>query len=67
MTSLIIFLKIISFNEYNFTFTNIEAARTITSTFKLSMEIVLFQWSQVSKHPEWKPQVDAWFLWLALT
>jgi hypothetical protein len=25
------------------------------------MEIPLFQWSQVSKHPEWIPQIDAWF------
>jgi len=25
------------------------------------MEILLFQWSQVSKHPELKPQVDTWF------
>jgi len=25
------------------------------------MEILLFQWSQVSKHPEWKSEVDAWF------
>jgi hypothetical protein len=55
MTCLIIFEKIISFNECNFRFINIEAARTITSTFKSSIEISLFQWSQVSKHPEWKP------------
>jgi hypothetical protein len=39
-------------------FTNIEAARTITLTFKSSMEIPLFQWSQVSRHPEWKPDID---------
>jgi hypothetical protein len=25
------------------------------------MEILLFQWSQVSRHPEWIPQIDAWF------
>jgi len=46
---------------FNFWFTNIEAARTITSTFKSSMEIPLFQWSQVSRHPEWRPNIDAWF------
>jgi len=51
----------ISLNLSNFRFTNIETARTITSIFKSSMEIPLFQWSQVFKHPEWKPQVDAWF------
>jgi hypothetical protein len=28
---------------------------------KLSMEIPLFQWNQVSKHPEWKRIIDAWF------
>jgi len=33
----------------------------ITSAFKSSIEILLFQWIQVSKHPKWKPQVDAWF------
>jgi hypothetical protein len=42
-------------------FTNIEAARTITLAFKSSMVIPLFQWSQVSKYPEWKPNIDAWF------
>jgi len=21
----------------------------------------LFQWSQISKHPEWMPQINAWF------
>ncbi|KAL9350584.1 hypothetical protein Peur_057839 [Populus x canadensis] len=42
-------------------FTNIEAARTITLAFKSSMEIPLFQWSQVSRHPKWKPNIDAWF------
>jgi len=35
---------------FNFMFTNIEVAQTITSAFKLSMEIPLFQWSQVSRH-----------------
>jgi len=25
------------------------------------MEIPLFQWSQISKHPEWMPQINAWF------
>jgi hypothetical protein len=29
--------------------------------FKSSMEIPLFQWSQVSRHPEWIPQINAWF------
>jgi hypothetical protein len=33
----------------------------ITSTFKSSMEIVLFQWSQVFRHPDWRPYIDAWF------
>jgi len=61
MACLIIFEKIISFNECNSRFTNIEAVRTITSTFKSSMKIPLFQWSHVSKHPEWKPRVNAWF------
>ena len=46
---------------FNFRFTNIEAARTITLAFKSSMKIPLFQWSQVSRHPEWKPNIDAWF------
>jgi hypothetical protein len=46
---------------FNFRFTNIEAARTITSAFKSSMKILLFQWSQVSRHPEWRPNIDAWF------
>jgi hypothetical protein len=46
---------------FNFRFTNIEAAQTITSAFKLLMEIPLFQWSQVSRHPEWRPNIDAWF------
>ncbi|KAL9374125.1 hypothetical protein Peur_033745 [Populus x canadensis] len=42
-------------------FTNIEVARVISSTFKSSMEILLFHWSQVSRHPEWIPQINAWF------
>jgi hypothetical protein len=46
---------------FNFRFTSIEAARTITSTFKSLMEIPLFQWSQVSRYPEWRPNIDAWF------
>jgi len=46
---------------FNFRFTNIKAARTITSAFKSSIEIPLFQWSQVSRHPEWRPNIDAWF------
>jgi len=25
------------------------------------MEISLFQWGQVSRYPEWIPQIDAWF------
>jgi hypothetical protein len=41
-------------------FTNIEAAQVITSVFKSSMEILLFQWSRISEHPDWKPRVDAW-------
>jgi len=45
----------------NFRFTNIEAAWTITSAFKSSMEIPLFQWSQVSRHPEWRPNINTWF------
>ena len=45
-----------------FMYTNIEAAQTITSAFKSSMKIPLFQSSQVSKHPEWRPNIDAWFL-----
>ena len=46
---------------FNFKFTNIEAAKTIISALKSSMEIPLFQWSQVSRHPEWRPNIDAWF------
>lgn len=42
-------------------FTNIEVARVISSAFKSSMEIPLFQWSRVSRHPEWIPNIDAWF------
>jgi len=40
---LIIFEKLISVNEYNFRFTNIEATITITLAMKLSMEIPSFQ------------------------
>ena len=58
---LIIFEKLISINKWNFRCTNIEAVRTITFAMKLSMEIQLFQWNQVSIHPEWKPMIDAWF------
>ena len=58
---LIIFEKLISINEWNFRFTNIETVRTITLAMKLSMEIPLFQWNQVSKHLEWKLMIDAWF------
>ena len=46
---------------FNFRFTNIEPVWTITSTFKSSMKIPLFQWSQVSRYPEWRPNIDAWF------
>ncbi|XP_073261300.1 uncharacterized protein [Populus alba] len=42
-------------------FTNIKAARVISSAFKASMEIPLFQWNQISRHPEWMPQINAWF------
>ncbi|KAJ6969910.1 uncharacterized protein [Populus alba] len=42
-------------------FTNIEAAQEISSVFKSSMEIPLFQWSQISRHPEWTSQINAWF------
>ena len=51
----------ISLIYFIFRFTNIEAARVISSAFKSSMLIPLFQWSQVSKHPKWIPQIDAWF------
>jgi len=51
----------IEFISFIFRFTNIEAARVISSAFKSSMEIPLFQWSQISKHPEWMPQINAWF------
>jgi hypothetical protein len=51
----------ISLNLSIFSFTNIEATRIITLSFKSSMEISWFQWSQVSKHPDWKPYVNAWF------
>jgi hypothetical protein len=46
---------------FNFRFTNIKVAQTITSAFKSSMEILLFQWSQVFRHPKWRPNIDAWF------
>jgi hypothetical protein len=46
---------------FNFRSTNIEVAWTITLAFKSSTEIPLFQWSQVSRHPEWRPNIDAWF------
>jgi len=45
----------IEFISFIFRFTNIEAARVISSAFKSLMEIPLFQWSQISKHPEWIP------------
>jgi hypothetical protein len=63
MTCLIIFGKKnnISLNLSNFRFTNIEDARIVTSAFKSLTKIPLFQWSQVSKHSEWKPHVDVWF------
>jgi hypothetical protein len=51
----------ISLILFIFRFTNIKVARVITSAFKLSMEIPFFQWSQVSRHSEWRPYIDAWF------
>ena len=42
------FEKLISSNIVNFKLQNIKASITITST----MKILLFQWSQVFKHPE---------------
>ena len=51
----------ISLISFIFRFTNNEATRVISSAFKSSMEIPSFQWSQVSRHPEWIPQIDAWF------
>jgi hypothetical protein len=42
-------------------FTNVEDAQTITSTMKSLMEVPFFQMSQVSKNPEWKSIIDAWF------
>ena len=57
----IIYEQLINFLLFNFRFTNIEAARTITMAMKSSMEIPLFQWSQVSRHPEWRPNIDTWF------
>ena len=44
-----------------FKFTNIKVTRVITSAFKSSMKILLFQWSRVSRHLDWKPYIDAWF------
>jgi len=46
---------------FNFRFTNIEAAWTITFAFKSLIKILLFQWSQVSRHPEWRLNIDALF------
>ena len=43
-----------------FRFTNIEIALVITLTFKSLMKILLFQWSQLSKHLDWRPYIDAW-------
>jgi hypothetical protein len=54
---LIIFEKLISINECNFRFINVEVARIITSMIKSSMKVQLFQWSQVFKNPEWKPML----------
>jgi hypothetical protein len=51
----------ISLILFIFKFTNIEASRVITSAFKSSMEIPLFQWSKVYRHPDWRPYIDAWF------
>jgi hypothetical protein len=51
----------ISLILFIFIFTNIEATRLITSVFKSLMEILLFQWSQVSRHLDWRPYIDAWF------
>jgi len=42
-----------------FRFTNIEAVRVITSAFKSLMKILLFQQSQVSRYPNWRPYIDA--------
>jgi hypothetical protein len=47
--------------QFIFRFTNIEVALVISSVFKLSMEILLFKWSQVSRHPKWRPYINAWF------
>jgi hypothetical protein len=44
-----------------FRFTNIEVVQVITSAFKSSMKILLFQWNQVSRYPNWRPYIDAWF------
>jgi len=48
----------ISLFIFIFRFTNIEDARVITSAFKSSIEIPLFPWSQVSRHPDWRPIVS---------
>ena len=42
-------------------FTNIEAARVLSSAFKSLMEISLFKLSRVSRYHEWIPNIDAWF------
>ena len=51
----------ISLISFIFRFTNIEATRVISSAFKSLIEILLFQWSQISRHPEWTLQINAWF------
>jgi len=48
-------------NEWNFKFTDVEDAHTITSTMKLSMDVPLFQYSGVSKNSKCKPMIDTWF------
>jgi hypothetical protein len=48
---LIIFEKIICCNECNFRFTDIEAARIITSALRSLMENLLFQWSRFPNIP----------------
>jgi len=58
---LIIFQKLNSINKCNFRFTNTEAVRTIASMMISSMEIQLFQLSQVFKYLECKPIIHAWF------
>jgi len=56
-----IFENLISINECNFKFANVEAARTIISAMKSSMRVSLFQWSHVSRYSKWKLIIDAWF------